>query len=631
MLLRIREVTAGKFSYFIVALITVPLALWGISYYFQGAFDPVVIEIDPVEVTLSEFNQKFNERKRDISSNTSESQMPPDDAITQDVIGHFIREGLLAHDINEYRYRIPDSVLADNILSMSEFWSDNRFDRELYARGLKARRISRSGFEENIRNTLLQGKLRRVIEESSFILPYEDIAYEQFLFEERRGRYLELPIAAYVKSDDIPATRTEVYYVENEEKFATSDRFALEYIELSLEKVTSEVVVEAYEVRSYYDGNMELFSLPQRRKFAHILIDPDRHGDSGAEDRANEIHEKLRQGEAFSELAEEYSDDDFTAQAGGELPPLSRDDLDEEIAEVVFALNAGDFSEPVESRFGLQIFKLLEIEPAVSRSFEEVRDEIHASFEADLARRVYDETIEQLRFLAYEYPDSLDEVANQVEAVTVAVKSTSPLNVNRREGIFQYPEIARAVYGNRVLELGENSRVIEISNGHAFVVRIAEGGYQVGRQKGFEEVEDEVVEILRKEDAWKDAGVAARKMLQRLQEKEITLDELAREHSLEIEDIDFVRRDDRQLYLGILRALFLMPRVAGSHTLGITSNTAYAVIELLEMRRGEFLPEEKQELNRGLEEYRIVLNAMLEKVPVEIDSETILDKGPGGS
>ncbi len=625
MLLRIRQATAGKFSYFIVGLITVPLALWGISYYFQGAFDPVVIEIDSVEVTLSEFNQEFNQRKRDLAARVDASQMPPDDAIKQEVVSHFVRGGVEAYNADVYRYRIPDSVLAENILGMSEFWVDNRFDKELYTSALKARRISQSGFEENIRNTLRKGKLHSVIEESSFVLPYEDAVYEGFLFEERQGRYVGLPIEDYMVFGSVPTTRAETYYVDNEKRFVTADRFALEYIELNVEEIAAGLVIEAEEAEAYYDRNVELFSAPQRRILAHILVDPGRHGESGAEERAGEIHAKLQQGEDFSELARSYSDDAFTAEKGGGLPPLARDDLDEEIAEVVFALDVGDFTEPIKSPFGVQIFKLIEVEPVLSRSFEEASGEIYMRLKLDLAEQVYGEAVEQLQLLAYEYPDGLDQVASQVGTGTVVVKSASPLDIRKREGPFQYPEIRSVVYTDQVFEFEENSEVVEIGDGgHAFVVRIAEGGYEAGRQMDFAEVEDEIVEILRKEDAWKAAGVAVEAILKRLQAKDTTLDELAHEHAWTIKDIDFVRRDDQELYPGLVRALFLMPSQAGGHTIGLASDTAYAVIELLKVRLGEFLPEEKQELDRSRDEYWSVLSAILENTPVEIDSEEIL-------
>lgn len=625
MLLRIREITAGKFSYFIIAIISVPFALWGISYYFEGGFDPVVIEVGSVEVTLGEFNQQFNQRKRDFSARADESGMPSDSAIKQEVVNAYVREGLLVHDAEQYDYRVPDDVLARSILEMPEFWVDNRFDKELYLHALRSRQLSQSDFERSFKESLRRGQLRSVVEESSFILPYEDRIYEQFMFEERRARYVEIPVSHYTRPDSVVAsTEVEVYYVENEEQFSMADSFVVQYIELNVEDIAAGLVAEESEVRSYYDRNLEMYSAPEQRRFAHILIDPEVHGEDESEKLAREIHGKLERGEDFSGLAADYSDDVFTAESGGELPPLARDDLEDEIAEAIFDLDAGDFSEPVKSPFGWQIFRLLGVEAVAATPFEEAREEIEEHLRLNLAEQAYSEGLEQLRLFAYEYPESLEDVASQMTTIA-EVKLVGPLDISQQEDLFQYEKIRDVVYSEQVFKYGENSEVIEVGEGHSFVVRIGEGGYTPGRLRTFDEARDEIMQLLLEKDAREHTRASLREILNQLQEKQITLDELILRESFAVHETDFVRRNNEQLPPSLTVSLFLMPATVGQYGVALLdSQTSYGIIELLEVRQGEFFQHEKPDLSKIVEEYQAVLSALLEGAKVEIDSEAIL-------
>ena len=60
------------------------------------------------------------------------------------------------------------------------------------------------------------------------------------------------------------------------------------------------------------------------------------------------VYEKLEQGESFEELAQKYSSDDL-ASAGGQAGWVSASQLPEDVAEIVFSLEEGQYSEPFVS------------------------------------------------------------------------------------------------------------------------------------------------------------------------------------------------------------------------------------------------------------------------------------------
>ena len=96
---------------------------------------------------------------------------------------------------------------------------------------------------------------------------------------------------------------------------------------------------------------------------AHILIalpeDADAVQISDAETKLKEIDAKLKEKIDFAELAEEYSADPGSAQRGGDLSWFQFGRMVPEFNEKVFSMNINEISEPVKTRFGYHIIKLL--------------------------------------------------------------------------------------------------------------------------------------------------------------------------------------------------------------------------------------------------------------------------------
>lgn len=104
---------------------------------------------------------------------------------------------------------------------------------------------------------------------------------------------------------------------------------------------------------------------PGTIRVAHILIpypkDSVVNGDSLTFARAEEVRQKAISGEDFTELAKQYSSDEHSAQKGGELPAFELGEMVEPFEIAAFALEKpGDLSEPVKTRFGYHIIKLIE-------------------------------------------------------------------------------------------------------------------------------------------------------------------------------------------------------------------------------------------------------------------------------
>ena len=124
-------------------------------------------------------------------------------------------------------------------------------------------------------------------------------------------------------------------------------------------------------------------------KAAHIMVatgkDAPAEEIESAQKKINEIYEKLKNGEKFEKLASEFSDDNQTAEKGGELPLFGTGTTTRmvpEFEEVAFSLkNDNDISAPVKTDYGFHIIRRLSWTPL--RSFEDLKKEIQTKVNKD--------------------------------------------------------------------------------------------------------------------------------------------------------------------------------------------------------------------------------------------------------
>ena len=123
-----------------------------------------------------------------------------------------------------------------------------------------------------------------------------------------------------------------------------------------------EVRISRREIEEFHRAFKD--SLPELNesvKISHILvqIESSPAAVKAAEEKTEGILQRLKKGEAFAKLAQEFSEDPGSATRGGDLGMMKRGDLVPEFEEVAFGLEPGEISEIVRSRFGLHIIQLI--------------------------------------------------------------------------------------------------------------------------------------------------------------------------------------------------------------------------------------------------------------------------------
>lgn len=142
-------------------------------------------------------------------------------------------------------------------------------------------------------------------------------------------------------------------------------------------EVFEKSVVTDEEIEEFYNNKADSFKEPDRVRIFHVMIGVDPSSNKETRNKAlklaEDIVKRAKAGEDFSQLATQYSKDDYSLK-GGDLGFVHRGRLEPEIEEVAFSLNEGEIGGPVKTMYGYSIVKAGEKIRGETPAFENVKE-----------------------------------------------------------------------------------------------------------------------------------------------------------------------------------------------------------------------------------------------------------------
>jgi parvulin-like peptidyl-prolyl isomerase len=149
------------------------------------------------------------------------------------------------------------------------------------------------------------------------------------------------------------------------------------------------------DITEYYRKHRNEFFAPEVVHAGHIIKNV---GEGASEEEAlaaiQQVEAELKQGGAFEELADRYSD---CPGRGGDLGFFPRGQMVPEFEQVVFSLEPGQISPIFRSCFGYHIAKLYERRPEGVQPLEQIRGDIEAMLHTQKKQRALEQHIDRLR------------------------------------------------------------------------------------------------------------------------------------------------------------------------------------------------------------------------------------------
>ena len=356
-----------------------------------GLPNTVLARVGEHEITVMQFRQVYRQQLQAY-------RLQSGGEVTEDLLRQLgIDRQILQQLVNEYLQlteaqraglQVTDAEIRQRIVTLPGFQEDGRFiGEQRYLQLLQSQNppVSPTEFEEEIRRQLLVERLKATVTQ------WVNISDEEVETEHRRrNEKVKVDVVAFRGDDfrdDVEASDEDIELLYQEESlvYQVPEKRKLRFLLLDEGALADSISPSDNEIQDYYDFNMSQYSTPGQVRASHILLRTEGLEEDVVAARAQELATAARDGADFAELAREHSDDEATAELGGDLGLFGRGRMVPEFEGVAFALDVDAISDPVKSSFGYHVIRVTDKQEANVQPLDEVRASIVTTLKREQA------------------------------------------------------------------------------------------------------------------------------------------------------------------------------------------------------------------------------------------------------
>ena len=357
----------------------------------QGSPNSVLARVGDHEITVMQFRQLYLQTLQSYqlqSGGEVSEELLRSLGIDRQILQQLVNEYLQLTQAERLGLTVTDAEVRQRILSLPQLQENGQFiGEQRYLQVLQTLRppLSPAQFEQDIRNQLMIARLQAAV--TQWVNVSDDEVRDE---HRRRNERVKVDVVAFRGDDfrdDVEVTDADVELLYEEESLAyqVPEKRRIRFLLLDESAIRDSITPSDEDVQDYYDFNRSQYSTQGQVRASHILLRTEGQDEAVVEARAAELAAAVRDGADFAELAREHSDDEATAELGGDLGLFGRGRMVPEFEGAAFALDVGAISDPVKSPFGYHIIKVTEKQEESVQPLAEVRDSIVTTLKREQA------------------------------------------------------------------------------------------------------------------------------------------------------------------------------------------------------------------------------------------------------
>ena len=377
----LRNFLTGPRLIFIVLLCALPFVFLGtgsLTSIFGGSFGSINGE-DVTENDLQLASNTAVQRFKSIYGEEFDFDM-----LSEEVRSESIKQELIVQKVLQAEARSLGlfnkntiSEAKKDIVKTPQFQVEGMFNENVYEAQVNSSGYTKESYIDLMANLLASELYRNSLSGINFVTKNE--LHEIASLLEMTSDISFTKISYQDLKDSLVNTSEELldYYDKNQILFFSDQERQFEYLVLDQIDYKDNVEIPEGYLENAYKDYLSNFDSSAQTRISHIMIDKNNYeSTSEAFDQIKKVQELLINGNDFSDLASEYSEDIVTKENGGDLDYFERDIFPEEFEEGIKNLGLGDFSNIIDLEDTLHIIKVTEINKQEPLSEDQVTDEL---------------------------------------------------------------------------------------------------------------------------------------------------------------------------------------------------------------------------------------------------------------
>lgn len=554
MLKQMREAQAwmikGVLWAVVLAFVVTIFYSWGV----QSSSGPARTEVATLwgqGIEAAEFQRTQNalyRQYRQVFGNQPDMDLREHFNFRQMAIEQIVSRALLLRMAEENGLEVTDAELYAHIARQPGFQNPpGQFDPDRYHAALASvvPPVSMQQFEDEQRRSLMQSKVFALVQQGAQVTDAEAERAYRRENQQVNLRYVTLVPSLFETEVTVSDEEVKTHYETYEESYREPERRQIRYLTVTPEPFQVAREFTEDEISAYYDSHAETFVRDEEARARHILFRLPENASAEREERvrglAQSVLDDLRGGADFAAAAAEHSEDEGTAEAGGDLGFFPRGQMMPPFEEAAFSLPIGELSDPVRTELGFHILRVEERMEAGIKPLEEARQEVTDALQAEKAGEAALIFVDDLVVAMDEAPERFVELAEQhglEVATTPFVEATGFI-----EELAQAPQLIGRAFTLR----GQAVDAVIGANGNHYVFQVAET--QPDKVPPLEDIVERVTQEARDRKGADLAVETGAEWVTQLRDG-ASLAELAGALELQVTETDWFRRNEPVPALG---------------------------------------------------------------------------------
>ena len=357
----------------------------------EGFPNDVVARVGDYDITVAQFRQMYllqlENYRQQSSGEVSEEVLRSLGIDRQILLGMIARYAAVA-EAERIGLSVSDAEVRHRIVNLPGFQVNGQFVGEArYRQSLAFQRppMTPAQFEEEVRRDIMFERLEAAVT-GWIAVSDEEIAAEH----RRRNEKVRVQVVAFRGDDyleELEATDEEIeaLYEEDSLSYELPEKRQLRFLLVDESTIFESISPADEEVQQFYDANSSQYTTPGQVRASQILLRIGDQDEAEVEARAAELAAEARGGADFAELAREHSQDEATAEAGGDLGMFGRGRMVAEVEAAAFDMEVDAVSDPVKSAIGFHVLQVTEKQEETRQPLEEVREAIENTLKNERA------------------------------------------------------------------------------------------------------------------------------------------------------------------------------------------------------------------------------------------------------
>ena len=576
----IREGLSGKTTrVIVVAIIITFIGSVGWAGFFSQGNTNVVAKVGSQEITNADLSFELSAQQFSLS------QRFPDQTIEDEVLLNLSTNVLIGKFavldfLEKNELTLTDSYVYKQLASEDQFLENGKFSIQRFEAFARSNGFIPSDYLKRVKEDLLINIWRQSLAGSNFITEAEAKNSLELAEQERDISFIKFPASKFRNSVSFDIEDLQNFYESNKSSYISPEKAKVSYIYFDAKDLKKDIDISNDDINFEYEEYVSGFDTTIRKSVSHIMLNiNDERNVQQASDVLQEAKQRLNNGEKFSDLVLEISEDEGTKNLNGSLGITDGTLLPPEFEQALSSMKEGEVYGPIDLLSSVHLIKLDELIQPTAETIEQRSASIKENLITRRSEDNFVSLLDQVSELAFS-SGSIDDISANFSQELVA---TDYFSINAVPELLKQNSIIDFIFNDSVD--GNFPEVIEISPLSAVLIQV--GDMVEETQLPFDVVKMLVESAYISEESSKSSQAFIEETIEELVAGK-ALETLSTEESIQLEVYKNLKRDSSLLPVGAVNGVFSMPRSQSGNTYGssIAQNGDYLIYRLDSVRQG---------------------------------------------